>query len=115
MEVIVESPHFIVNPSLEVYVRKKINKLNHFNNRLLRARVILKLDKSDTECNKVCELTLVAPRKNLFAIHNAITFEDAIIESVRSIESQLKKQKTSYTPNKEKINVGDVGSEETGT
>jgi putative sigma-54 modulation protein len=115
MEIIIESPHFVIEPLLEQQVTKKVNKLAHINNRLLRARVLLKLDKSDTDNNKVCEITVIAPRKNLFAESSHTTFSDAVTEAVSSIERQLRKQKAAYTPGNEKINIPDVASSEEET
>ena len=113
MEIKVESPHFTINSLLQEYIIRKVGRLSHFNKRFLSAEVLLKLDKSDTDDNKVCEIKLVGPRKDLFATCKASTFEDAITEVIHSLEKQMRKQKTRYGSDKEKINVEDTEGEET--
>jgi len=113
MNIIIESPHFTVNPLLEEYVTKKVSKLANLNDRLIRADVLLKLDTSDTEDNKICEIKILAPRKNFFASCKCSTFEDAVSEVVHSIEKQLRKQKTKSSKDKQKLNVDDTAEDET--
>jgi len=112
MEIIIESPHFTVNDLLTEYITKKVNKLPHYDERLLKAEVWLRLDKSDTDENKICEIKLVAPRKNLFAKCNSTTFEDSITEVIHSLEKQMRKQKTKYSVGSSKINIEDIETEE---
>ena len=113
MNIIIESPHFTVNTLLEEYVTKKVSKLANLNDRLMRAEVVLKLDKSDSEDNKICEIKILAPRKNFFASCKCSTFEVAVNEVVHSIEKQLRKQKTRFSKGTEKLNVEDTTGEET--
>ncbi len=112
MEIKIESPHFTVTSQLNDYLIEKVGKLERLNERLIRSEVCLKLDKSATDDNKICEIRLVGPQKNLFASTRCMTFEDAIIETIHALEKQLRKQKTKKEKGREKIQVTDSTTEE---
>jgi len=113
MEIKIESPHFIVSSQLNDYINEKVGKLEHFNERLIRSEVTLKLDKSATDDNKICEIRVVGPQKNLFASIRCMTFEDAVIETIHALEKQLRKLKTKKEKGREKMNVEDSSTDET--
>jgi len=94
MKINIQSPHFTLNSTLNKYVISKVSKLAVFNERILKCDVYLKLDKSDTDLNKVCEIKVSAPEKNLFATARALTFEEAVNTTVNAIEKQIRKRKT---------------------
>jgi putative sigma-54 modulation protein len=113
METTIESPHFTLSQDLTDYINAKVLKLVHLNERLIRCEVCLKLDKSSTDDNKICEIKLIGPQKNLFASERSTTFEDAVTETIHALEKQLRKQKTKKEKGREKIQVSDASSEET--
>ena len=94
MQIIVASPHFTVSIGLNEYVIQKVKKLEHLNQRLIRCDVFLKLDKSGTDDNKVCEIKVSGSGKSIFAGSRGLTFEDSITQTVHAVEKQLRKQKT---------------------
>jgi putative sigma-54 modulation protein len=112
MEIKIESPHFALSSLLNDYVNEKVSKLERLNERLIRSEVCLKLDKSATDDNKICEIRVVGPQKNLFASARCMTFEDAIIETIHAIEKQLRKLKTKKEKGREKIQVTDSTADE---
>ncbi len=112
MEIKIESPHFIVSSQLNDYVNEKVGKLERLNERLIRSEVCLKLDKSATDENKICEIRVVGPQKNLFASTRCMTFEDSIVETIHAIEKQLRKLKTKKEKGREKMQVTDSSLEE---
>lgn len=93
METTIESPHFKINAPLQEYVTRKVNHLERFNLRFLWCRVILKLDKANTDDNKICEIKIHGPRNDFFASTKCSTFEDAVTITVHSIEKQIQKKK----------------------
>lgn len=111
MEIRIESPHFTVNSLLEEYIMRKVNKLSHFNERLIWAQVLLKLDKADRDDNKICEIKVHGPGEDLFAFNKCITFEDAITETIKSIEKQMRKRKTQWKKGKEKMHMEDISDD----
>jgi putative sigma-54 modulation protein len=113
MEIKIESPHFTVGEQLNDYIINRVGKLEHLNERLIRSEVCLKLDKSATDDNKICEIRLVGPQKNLFASTRCMTFEDAVVETVHALEKQMGKEKTKNEKGREKMEVSDSSEEET--
>ena len=113
MEILIESPHFTLSKDLSEYIIAKVNKLEHLSERLIRSEVCLKLDKSSTADNKICEIKLLGPQKNLFASERSTTFEDAVTETIHALEKQLRKLKTKREKGREKLQVEDSSEEET--
>ncbi|MGP8214445.1 MAG: ribosome hibernation-promoting factor, HPF/YfiA family [Bacteroidia bacterium] len=112
MEVIIESPHFTINEFLEDYTNKKVRKLSHFDERLIKSEVWLKLDKSATDDNKICEIKVNGPLRNIFASAKAMTFEDAITQTVHALEKQLRKSKVKARRDGKKLEMnGDIEEE----
>ena len=93
MEISIQSPHFTTNDHLTDFVTKKVNSLSHLNSRIMKSEVCLKLDKSDTAENKVCEIKLVIPGNDLFAKRQCHTFEEAITKVVDALQEQVRKHK----------------------
>lgn len=96
MEVTVQSLHFTANDDLHNFVIDKVNKLAHFYDRIISANVVLKLDKSKTADNKVCEIRLVIPGEDLFAKNQYETFEEATTATVNALENQITKMKAKF-------------------
>lgn len=113
METTIESPHFKLTRELTEYVNSKTGKLQHLNERLILCEVCLKLDKSSTDNNKICEIKLFGPQIDLFASHQSMTFEDAVVETIHALEKQLGKQKTKNEKGREKLKVEEASSDET--
>lgn len=114
MEITIESPHFTISTPLNDYVINKVSKLEHLDERLIRSDVYLKLDKSSTDDNKICEIKITAPRKTIFASRRSLTFEDAITQTVHALEKQLRKRKSKWEITNEEIHIEDIAPEGQG-
>jgi putative sigma-54 modulation protein len=112
MEIIIESPHFTVSEQLNDFVKAKLHKIEHLHERLILGEVRLKLDKSSTDNNKICEIRISGPQIDLFASYRCMTFEDAVTENIHALQKQLRKEKTKREKGREKIQVEDNISEE---
>lgn len=115
MEITVESPHVTLSEHLNNFILEKVNKLTHLNERLITSEVSLKISKSATEENKLCEIKVLGPHVDLFASHQAKTFEDAITETVHALEEQLRKSKTKKEKSHDKIEIEDTTEEDSET
>lgn len=93
MQIIIQSLHFTAGRILTNYVDEKVSKLSHFYPRILAAEVCLRIDSPHTPQNKVCEIRLIVPGKDMFAIRNCKTFEEAIHETVDALKEQIRKHK----------------------
>ena len=96
MEIKIQSLHFKANVLLQEYVLKKVNRLSHFNERIISGDICLKLDKSSKRDNKVCEIRLSIPGNDLFAKRQCDTFEKATNETVEALQKQLRRNKTEF-------------------
>lgn len=112
MKINIQSPHFTLDKGLTEFVNKKVGKLSEYNERILKADVTLKFDKAGKDDDKVCEIKLTAPEKNLFASRKLLTFEDAITQTVKALEQQIVKKKTRWEPTNEEMEMEEEGSEE---
>ncbi len=113
MEIKIESPHFTVSQQLNDFTKAKVGKLEHLNERLMVCEVYLKLDKSSTDDNKICEIKVLGPQIDLFASQRNATFEDAVTEAVHALEMQLKKAKTKREKGRDTIEIEDTEEETT--
>jgi len=93
MQINIQSLQFKATEPLETYVRQKVEKLAHINAQIISGDVILKLDNSDVNENKVCEIQVHIPGNNLFAKRQCRSFEEATNEAVDALQEQLLKRK----------------------
>jgi putative sigma-54 modulation protein len=93
MQTNIQSIHFNADQKLETFVREKVDKLNHFYDRIISSDVILRLEKSSTTDNKVAEIKIKIPGGDLFSKRQCKTFEEAVDEGLEAITRQVKRHK----------------------
>jgi ribosomal subunit interface protein len=94
MNIQVNTVHFTADQKLVDFVNKKVSKLDTFFDGIIGAEVILKVEKPETNNNKVAEIKLSIPGSDyLFAEKQADSFEEAIDLSVDALRRQLAKFK----------------------
>jgi putative sigma-54 modulation protein len=96
MKVIIQSPGFKADQKLLDFITQKLQKLDQLNDSILEGNVCLKLDKSDTRENKVCEIKLPVRGNDLFASKQSQSFEDATNKVITALKRQLKDLKKEY-------------------
>lgn len=89
MKVIVETPQVKAREELIDFVQEKVGKLEGFSDRLLEARVVLRVDQTSDRVNKVCQIRGVIPGNDLFAEKQAQSFEEAVLLAVDALKRQL--------------------------
>lgn len=94
MQVQVHSVRFDADSKLLDFVQLKLNKLEQFHDQIIGTEVFLRLDKSDTNTNKVAEIKMAVPGKELFAKKQSRTFEEATDVAVEALRKQIRKYKT---------------------
>ena len=77
MKVQIESLHFKADDKLVAYVEKKLNKLDKYFDKIIDARVTLKLENSGKVKDKIIEVRLAVPGNDVFASETQKTFESA--------------------------------------
>jgi len=93
MEIKVQSIHFDADQKLVTFVEDKLTKLTQYYDKIIVGDVFLKLEPSDIE-NKVTEIKLSIPGKDLFAKKQCRTFEEATDEAVEALRRQISKHKS---------------------
>ena len=67
--------------------------MNLFYDQIIGSEVYLRLDKSDVNQNKIVEIKLNIPGKDLFAKKQCKSFEEATDVTIDALRRQLKKHK----------------------
>ena len=85
---IVVRNHSGFSPAIEDYLRKKVERLEHFNNQEV---FDLEAIFSEEKHQKICELITRLKGKELFAKAGAIEFQEAIDKAQQRLKVQLEK------------------------
>ena len=93
MDIKVQSVHFTADKKLIEFVNEKVNKLDVFFDHIVAGEVFLRLDKTSDKENKISEVKILVPGKELYAKKQCKTFEEAIAQSVEALRKQVEKVK----------------------
>ena len=94
MKIIIQTLDFTATEKLNAFVEEKVGKLDALTTLIHEARVYLKLDKSDSNKNKVCEIKLAIPGNDLFASRQCESFEESVLTAVDALKHQLARVKS---------------------
>ena len=97
MTIKIQSVHFDADQKLLDFIEEKVNKLSLFDDTILGAEVILRLDKNQNSENKLTEIRLVVSGTDHFAKKQCKTFEEAIDQTIEALKRQLSRQKGKKT------------------
>ncbi len=83
--------HFTADQTLLDFIQRKLDKLDTFHDRIISGEVFLKLDGADTNKvkQKVLEVRLNIPGKELFVTQKDTTFESATDRIVDVLKDKL--------------------------
>jgi putative sigma-54 modulation protein len=93
MDIKLHSVHFTADQKLIDFVTEKVKKLELFYDGIVTSEVFLRLDKNQEGENKISEVKLLTPGKELFAKKQARSFEEATDLAVEALRKQVSKQK----------------------
>lgn len=88
-----QSIHFVADQKLIDFIQKKTDKMDTYYDQIIDGEVIMRLDKNNRSENKIVEIKLNVPGKQLFAKHQAESFESATDEVMEGLRRQIKKYK----------------------
>ena len=94
MKTKISAIHFSADQKLVKFIEEKVNKLETFYDKIISAEAILKVDQATDKENKVVEIILAVPGKELFAKKTAKSFEEAVDSVVEALRRQIRKHKT---------------------
>lgn len=89
MKITIETKDIKPRQDLLDLLNKKAKKFSQLNHRLIETRVSLKLDKSDTIQNRVCEIRVAIPGNDLFTEKRARTFPEAVRKAAEAMNRQI--------------------------
>ena len=95
MEVKVHSIHFDADKDLLMFIHERVDKLDNIFDRILGSEVYLKVEKTSQPLNKVAEIKMSLPGKDIFARKQGKSFEEATDTAVEALRRQLKRYKAS--------------------
>lgn len=93
MDIQVHSIHFTADKKLIDFINEKVGKLDLFFENIIAGEVFLRIDKSQEGDNKVAEVKILIPGKELFAKKQCKSFEEATDLAVEALRKQVKKHK----------------------
>ena len=93
MNIKINAVKFKADPKLEQFVNEKVGKLERNFDSITTCDVTLKVDKPESDNNKIVELQLALPGQTLFNSKQADTFEEATLQAVDAMKVQLNKYK----------------------
>ncbi len=93
MKVNINSIQFKADKELKDFIIERVNKLASIYSGVIGSDVILKLENTEKEENKIVEIKLIVRGSNLFAKKQSKTFEEASDSAVEALRKQLMKYK----------------------
>jgi len=93
MDLQVHSVHFDADKKLIDFINERVAKLETFADNIILGEVYLKLDKAADSENKVAEIRLMIPGKELFAKKQCKSFEEATDQACEALRRQVRKHK----------------------
>ena len=93
MNTIINTAKFTADEKLEKFINDKVAKLDRLIDRAVKCEVFLKIDKPESENNKIAEMRLYVPGNDLFVIKQADSFEQAVADCVDALKVQIEKYK----------------------
>jgi len=93
MNITIQPKYFTAKEELTDSIKEKAEKLFRMYDKIISCEVVLKIDKSATKENKVCDMRLIIPGNDLLAGAQSKTFEEAAMMAIGALEKQIEKRK----------------------
>lgn len=93
MNTSINAVKFRADEKLEKFIIEKVHKLDRMLDNATTCEVTLKVEKPESENNKVAEIRICVPGNDLFISKQADTFEQAVSECLDAIRPQIEKYK----------------------
>jgi putative sigma-54 modulation protein len=98
MRVYTEAVQFKADRKLIDYIEKKLGKMEVYFDRIIEARVTLKLENAGQVRDKIVETRLKVPGDTLVVKESKKTFEAAVDSAASALKRQLIKYKERFKP-----------------
>lgn len=89
----IQSVHFDADKKLINFANERVNKLTTYYDGLISSEIVMRLDKSSTDENKLVEIKLHAKGQELFSKKQSASFEESIDLACEALKTQIKRYK----------------------
>ncbi len=96
MTVNIQYVHMATSEAMNEYVTKKLEKLSKKYDWVISVQVHFEVEHNDKDKGKICKMELSLPGPRIFATSNEANYEDAVKNTIKDLEKQLKKRKEIY-------------------
>ncbi len=93
MTINIQYLHMATSEAMNKYVNDKLSRLGKKYDWIISAEVHFEKEHDPKGKGKVCKMELSAPGPRLFAASNEETYENAVKQTIKDLEKQLKKRK----------------------
>ncbi|MCH3923668.1 MAG: HPF/RaiA family ribosome-associated protein [Bacteroidales bacterium] len=93
MNITINAVKFKIDEKLQEFINEKVSKLDRQSSSLLGAEVTLRVDKPETDKNKIVDIRLVIKGNDLYASKQADTFEEAVMLTIDALKTQISRNK----------------------
>lgn len=93
MKVFTQSINFNADKDLIQFANEKVSTLSKFHDKIVDAEVFLKVQNTSDKENKITEVKINIPGKELIVKRETKTFEEGVHSAVDSLKRQLKRSK----------------------
>ncbi len=93
MQVTTQSVNFNADGKLLDFTQKRLEKLEQFYDRVIRAEVFLKVENISEKENKIAEIKMRVPKDTFVVKKQCKSFEEAVDSACSSLERKLVKKK----------------------
>ncbi|WP_397445912.1 ribosome hibernation-promoting factor, HPF/YfiA family [Polaribacter sp. R77954] len=96
MKVFTQSVNFNADKDLITFANEKVATLSKFHDKIVDAEVFLKVQNTSDKENKITEVKINIPGKELIVKRETKTFEEGINSAVDNLKRQLKRSKEKH-------------------
>lgn len=93
MTINIQYVHMATSEAMNEYVSKRLQKLGNKYEWIIGAEVHFAVEHNDKEKGKICKMELSLPGPRIFATSNEANYEEAVKNTIKDLEKQLKKRK----------------------
>ena len=94
MSIDMQAVSFRADQKLKLFIEHRVEKLNLFFGRIIRAQVMLKLENAGQVKEKVVEVSVHVPGEVLFVKSSKMSFEAATDEAIDSLRRKIERYKS---------------------
>ena len=96
MTINIQYVHMATSEAMNEYVKGKLQKLSRKYEWLIGAEVHFEVESNAKQKGKICKMELSLPGPRIFASSNEDNYEDAVKNTIKDLEKQLKKRKQTF-------------------